>query len=278
MERTLSTAPSRCVGPGDTFRERPRCRWGRDPEVGRCEVTGAGDAQAHAERTDGQKGCERVRDVLQGRVDVLFDQVVRMATMVEGAVGRSMDSLKDRDGTLARAVVEGDDRIDALEVEVEEQCLAILALDHPVASDLRMVTTALKIVTDLERIADYAANVARITLRLEGQELMKPLVDIPRMAEIDRSMLRAAIQAFLHRDVELAYALVRDDDQVDALYNQVFRDLLEQMIADPRTEVVGQATQLIMAARHLERIGDHVINFAEWIIFMVTGERKALNN
>lgn len=217
-------------------------------------------------------------DVLKTRVDALFDQVVRMATMVEDAVGRSMESLKDRDGTLARAVVEGDDRIDALEVEVEEHCLAILALDHPVASDLRMVTTALKIVTDLERIADYAANVARITLRLEGQELMKPLVDIPRMAEIDRSMLRMAIRAFLHRDVELAYALVRDDDQVDALYNQVFRDLLERMIADPRTEVVGQATQLIMAARHLERIGDHVINFAEWIIFMVTGERKALNN
>lgn len=218
-----------------------------------------------------------MRNVLRTKLDALLDEVLRMATLVEDALGRSIRSLVDRDAALARAVIEGDDRIDAMEVEIEEHCLAILALEQPVATDLRVVSTALKIVTDLERIADYASNVAKVTVRLGDEEYLKPLVDIPRMAEVDRQMLRAAIQAFLRRDVELAYALVRDDDEVDALYNQVFRDLLARMIEDPSTDVVNQATQLIMVARHLERIGDHIANFAEWVIFMVSGDRPALN-
>jgi phosphate transport system protein len=215
--------------------------------------------------------------VWETRLLALSDEVLRMATTVEDAVGRAMRSLQDRDPELARAIIEGDERIDAMQVEIEEHCLAILALEHPVASDLRMVTTALKIVTDLERIADYASNIAKVTLRVQGQELLKPLVDIPKMAEIDRQMLRSATQAFLRKDVELAAALIRDDDQVDALYNQVFRDLLERMIANPRQDVLNQATQLILAARYLERIGDHVTNFAEWIYFMVTGDRLVWN-
>lgn len=218
-----------------------------------------------------------MRNVLRTKLDALLDEVLRMATLVEDAVGRSIRSLVDQDAGLARAVIEGDARIDAMEMEIEEHCLAILALEQPVATDLRVVSTALKIVTDLERIADYASNVAKVTVRLADEEYLKPLVDIPRMAEVDRHMLRSAIQAFLRRDVDLAYALVRDDDEVDALYNQVFRDLLARMIEDPSTAVVNQATQLIMVARHLERIGDHVANFAEWVIFMVSGERPALN-
>lgn len=218
-----------------------------------------------------------MRNVLRTKLDALLDEVLRMATLVEDAVGRSIRSLVDQDAGLARAVIEGDARIDAMEMEIEEHCLAILALEQPVATDLRVVSTALKIVTDLERIADYASNVAKVTVRLADEEYLKPLVDIPRMAEVDRHMLRSAIQAFLRRDVDLAYALVRDDDEVDALYNQVFRDLLARMIEDPSTAVVNQATQLIMVARHLERIGDHVANFAEWVIFMVSGDRPALN-
>jgi len=218
-----------------------------------------------------------VRNVLRTKLDALLDEVLRMATLVEEAVGRSIRSLSDRDAQLARAVIEGDDRIDGLGAEIEEHCLAILALEQPVATDLRVVSTALKIVTDLERIGDYASNIARVTVRLGDQQFLKPLVDIPRMAEVDRRMLRAAIQSFVRRDVDMAYALVREDDEVDALYSQVFRDLLAHMIEDPRTEVVNQATQLIMVARHLERIGDHVANFAEWVVFMVSGERPALN-
>ncbi|MCL6595942.1 MAG: phosphate signaling complex protein PhoU [Firmicutes bacterium] len=200
-----------------------------------------------------------------------------MATLVEEAVGKAIRSLVDRDVALARAVIEGDDRIDDLEVEIEEHCLAILALERPVATDLRVVSTALKIVTDLERMGDYASNIAKVTLRLAGEEYIKPLVDIPRMAEVDRQMLRSAIQAFVRRDVDLAYALVRQDDEVDALYNQVFRDLLGYMIEDPSTALVNQATQLIMVARHLERIGDHITSFAEWVVFMVSGQRPNLH-
>jgi phosphate transport system protein len=218
-----------------------------------------------------------VRTMLRDKIEELMDQVLRMGTLVEDAVAASIRALEDRDPVRARAVIEGDAAIDRLELEIEERCLAILALEQPVASDLRTVSTALKIVTDLERIADYAANIARVSLRLEGQPLVKPLVDIPRMAELDRGMLRAAVQAFIHRDAAAAQALVQDDDQVDALYNQVFRELLDVMIKDPSTATINQATQLILVARHLERVGDHVINFAEWIIFMLTGERPHLN-
>jgi phosphate transport system protein len=218
-----------------------------------------------------------LRNVLRTRLDSLLDEVLRMATLVEEAVGKAIRSLVDRDPVLARAVIEGDDRIDDLEVEIEEHCLAILALERPVATDLRVVSTALKIVTDLERMGDYASNIAKVTLRLAGEEYIKPLVDIPRMAEVDRQMLRSAIQAFVRRDVDLAYALVRQDDEVDALYNQVFRDLLGYMIEDPSTALVNQATQLIMVARHLERIGDHITSFAEWVVFMVSGQRPNLH-
>jgi phosphate transport system protein len=215
-----------------------------------------------------------MRNVLRTKLDALLDEVLRMATLVDEAIGKATRSLVERDPTLARAVIEGDERIDTLEVEIEERCLAILALEQPVATDLRVVSTALKIVTDLERMGDYASNVAKVALRLGDEEFIKPLVDIPRMAEIDRRMLRSAVQAFLRRDVELAQSLERQDDEVDALYNQIFRDLLGYMIEDPSTRVVNQATQLIMVARHLERIGDHVTNFADWVVFMVSGERR----
>lgn len=216
-----------------------------------------------------------MRTVLRSKLEELMDEILRMGTLVEDALAQALRSLEGRDSDLARRVIEGDAAIDRLEVQIEERCLGILALEQPVASDLRVVSTALKIVSDLERIADYAANIARVTLRLEDQPLVKPLVDIPRMAELDRGMLRRAIQAFIHRDVAAAWALVPDDDQVDALYNQVFRDLLDFMIRDPGT--INQGTQLILVARHLERVGDHVVNFAEWIIFMLTGERPHLN-
>jgi phosphate transport system protein len=204
-----------------------------------------------------------------------MDEVLRMGTLVENAVSESIQVLETYDPTRARRVIEGDALIDRLEIQIEERCLGILALEQPVASDLRTVSTALKIITDLERIGDYAANIARVSLKLEGQPLVKPLVDIPRMAELDRQMLRAAVQAFIRRDVAAAYALVEDDDQVDGLYNQVFRELLQIMIKDPDT--INQGAQLILVARYLERMGDHVTNFAEWIIFMLTGERPHLN-
>lgn len=203
-------------------------------------------------------------------------ELLRMGTLVEEAIYKAVNSLKDRDVALARSVVAGDDVIDRMQVEIEQRCLQLLALQQPLAGDLRAIGTALKITTDLERMADHSVDIAKITIRLEGQPLIKPLVDIPRMAEIARSMLRDSLNAYVNRDTALALEMIERDHEVDHLYNQIFRELLVVMIEDPKT--IAQATYLLFVAQYLERIGDHATNLGEWIIFMVTGERKDLND
>lgn len=203
-------------------------------------------------------------------------ELLRMGTLVEEAIYKAVNSLKERDVALARGIVEGDDLIDRMQVNIEQNCLQLLALQQPLARDLRAIGTALKITTDLERMADHAVDIAKITVRLEGQPLIKPLVDIPRMAEIARSMLRDSLNAYVNRDTALALEMIERDHEVDHLYNQIFRELLVIMIENPKT--ITQATHLLFVAQYLERIGDHATNLGEWIIFMVTGERKDLND
>lgn len=206
----------------------------------------------------------------------LQQDLLRMGTLVEDTIFRAVNSLKDQDSDLARQVIAEDDRIDQMELDIEQRCLQLLALQQPMARDLRAIGTALKIVTDLERMADLAVAIAKITLRIEGQPFIKPLVDIPRMAEISRSMLRDSLKAFVHRDTGLALEMIERDHEVDHLYNQIFRELLLMMIEDPKK--ITQATYLLFVAKNLERIGDHATNLGEWILYMVTGERKELNN
>ncbi len=217
-----------------------------------------------------------VRRSFHEELQQLIAQLLMMGDMVEQSIAKSIKALKEQDLELARQVVEEDDAIDALELEIEAKCLELIARQQPMAKDLRKIATALKIITDLERIADHACNIAEACLKIGKEPLIKPLVDIPRMADLSRGMLKKALDSYANNDVQLAYEVCRADDEVDSLHNQVFRELLTYMMQDPKN--IQQATHLLFISSYLERIGDYTTNLAEWLIYMVTGERKRLND
>ena len=212
-----------------------------------------------------------VRQSFDQDLESLRQDLVRMGEIVQVAIKDAVDALAKRDKDLARTVMDGDDTIDRMQVEIEDRCISLIARQQPVATDLRILGTGLKITTDLERIGDHAFDIAKILLLIGDEPLIKPLVDIPRMAEIAQKMLKDSLQAYLKLDIELAEQVCRADDRVDELYNQVFRELLTYMLED--TKKIKQATQLIFVARYLERIADHSTNVAEWVIYLATGER-----
>jgi phosphate transport system protein len=212
-----------------------------------------------------------VRQSFDQELESLRQDLVHMGEVVQNAIKNAVDALARRDKLLARAVMDGDDDIDRMQVEIEDQCISLIARQQPVATDLRILGTGLKITTDLERIGDHAFDIAKIVLLIGDEPLIKPLVDIPRMAEISQQMLHDSLQAYLKLDIQLAEKVCRDDDKVDQLYHQVFRELLTYMLEDPKK--INQATQLIFVARYLERIADHSTNVAEWVIYLATGER-----
>ena len=212
-----------------------------------------------------------VRQNFDQDLETLRQDLVRMGEIVQVSIKDAVDALAKRDKDLARRVMEGDDVIDRMQVEIEDRCISLIARQQPVATDLRILGTGLKITTDLERIGDHAFDIAKIVLLIGDEPLIKPLVDIPRMAEISQQMLKDSLQAYLKLDIGLAEKVCNDDDMVDQLYHQVFRELLTYMLADPAK--INQATQLIFVARYLERIADHSTNVAEWVIYLVTGER-----
>ncbi len=197
----------------------------------------------------------------------LRQQLVNMAGLVEEAIGRAIRALVSRDATLARGVIAGDEPINMAEIEIDELCLRFLALHHPEASDLRFVTMAFKINNDLERMGDLAVNIAQRTLDLLKEPLLKPLIDIPRMAELAQAMVKDSLDAFVRHDAELAREICRRDDDVDRLNDQVFRELLTYMLQDPRS--IERAVGLILVGRHLERIADHATNIAEDVVYLV---------
>lgn len=205
------------------------------------------------------------------------NDILQMGQMVITAIERSIQALVDLDMELACQVIQGDDAIDELELLLEERCVVLIARQQPLAKDLRILSTGLKISTDLERIGDHAFDIAKIAKRLGegGNGHSKPLLDIPRMAGLATQMLRDALTAYVNMDVELADKVCQADDEVDALYNQLFRELLTYMLADPA--VINDATQLIFVARYLERVADHTTNIAEWVIYLQTGQRLHKN-
>jgi phosphate transport system protein len=209
------------------------------------------------------------------QLDELQQDVLTMGTMVEQAIFNAVKSLKARDESLAQQVIDGDDTIDDFQVRIEDDCIRLLALQQPMASDLRVISAVLKIANDLERIADHATDVSKVTIRISGQPLIKPLIDIPRMAEITQKMLRISLDAFMRRDDSEVEQLIDCDHEVDGLYHQIFRELLTFMLEDPRT--ISQATHLLFVGRHLERMADYCTNLGEAVYFMVKGERKNLN-
>lgn len=216
------------------------------------------------------------RHAFDRALEELQQDILRMGSLVETAIFNSVKSLASQDVELAEQVIEGDKIIDQMELDIEDKCLKLIATQQPIAGDLRKISTGFKIITDLERMADNSVGVAKVTRRLAGQPLIKPLVDIPRMAELTQKMVKDGLDAYVKADVDLARTLNAKDDEVDHIYAQVFRELLTYMMEDPRT--IGQATHLLFVGRYIERIADHATNIGERVVYLVTGERPDLND
>lgn len=205
----------------------------------------------------------------------LQDDVLILGSMVEMAIERSIQALKNRDVELARAIIADDLKINAKRYETEEKCLEIIATQQPVAGDLRMIIAVLHIAVDLERMGDHAEGIAKIALMLADEPPLKPYIDIPRMAQKATEMMKASLQTFIDRDVDWARRICDEDDEVDALYDQIYRELLTYMLQDPRN--IERATKLTWVGHNLERIADRVTNICERIVYMVTGRLEELN-
>jgi len=203
-------------------------------------------------------------------LEALKGQLLSMASLVEEAIHKSIKALVEREEELAKGVIASDDAINMMEIKIDDFCLKLLALHQPAAIDLRFITSALKINNDLERMGDQAVNIAERTLELLKEPLLKPLIDIPRMAALAQKMVKDSLDAFVRKDTELARDVCRRDDEVDALNDQVLRELLTYMMQDPRT--ITRAVHLLLVGRHLERIADHATNIAEDVIYMVQGK------
>jgi phosphate transport system protein len=209
------------------------------------------------------------RESFAGHMKDLEKDVLGMGQMVITAVHKSVDALKGRNLEDAKKIVADDVHINKRRWEIEEKCINLIALQQPVATDLREIIAVLNIITDLERMGDYAEGIAKIVIMLGGEPLIKPLVDIPRMCEKAVSMLQRSLEAFTRRDAAAAKAICNEDDDVDLLYDQVYRELLTYMIEDPKT--IRKATPLIWAAHNLERIADRVTNICERTVFLAGG-------
>ena len=203
------------------------------------------------------------------------EDMLVMGTMVETAVTRGIQALKDRDVDMARKIITDDVAINDKRYETEEKCLDLIAMQQPLATDLRTIASVLHITVDLERMGDHGEGIAKIAILLADEPPLKPYIDIPRMGEIATSMLRGSIEAFRDRDTAKAREIVNRDDEVDALYDQVYRELLTFMINDPKT--IERATYLIWAAHNLERIADRVTNICERVVYLVEGKIEDLN-
>lgn len=206
------------------------------------------------------------------KMDELNKSLLHMGGLVEEAIAKSIESLKRQDTELAAAIIKEDDLIDNLGIDIEDRCLELIATQQPMAKDLRSVATFFKLVVDLERMADYAVSIARIVCRIGQDPLIKPLVDIPRISLITQKMVKEALDAYVYEDVELALQMMGEDDEVDKLHEQIFRELLTIMMEKPGT--ISQASHLLFVSRYLERIADHAVNIGEEVVFLVTGSRK----
>ena len=212
--------------------------------------------------------AERVVRHFQEELEHLKTRLLEMGGLAEEQVRVAIKGLVERDSTLIDRAITGDEPINAIHIEIDNRCFTLLALYQPMAADLRTIVAAVKINTDLERVGDLAVNIAEAARRYVQRPPVKKLIDIPRMAGIAQAMLRDALDAFVRRDTELAQRVLNEDDKLDALKTQMFRELLTYMLQDPTT--IEPALELILVSRHLERIGDHATNIAEDVIFIVS--------
>src|SRR3954453_5116451 len=213
-----------------------------------------------------------VRSSFERQLSEVEEDMLVMAGMVERAIERSIEALKNRDIELARVVIIEDIEINKKRYDTEERCLELLATQQPMAHDLRTIVAVLHVIVDLERMGDHAEGNAKLAIMLADEPPLKPYIDIPRMAEIAIQMLRASIDAFKRRDVDLARSICDRDDDVDALYDQVYRELITYMLNDPKT--IERATHVTWIAHNLERIADRVTNICERVVYMVQGKNE----
>ncbi len=215
------------------------------------------------------------RTTFERHLSEIEEDMLVLAGMVERAIDRSIEALKNRDIELARVVIVEDTDINRKRYETEEKCLELLATQQPMARDLRTIVAVLHVIVDLERMGDHAEGIAKVAIMLADEPPLKPYIDIPRMAEVAVRMLRGGIEAFKLRDVEMARQVCDQDDEVDALYDQVYRELITFMINDPKT--IERATHITWIAHNLERIADRVTNIGERVVYMVQGTYEELN-
>jgi phosphate transport system protein len=216
-----------------------------------------------------------MRESFKKHIQELNNDVVDMSEMVINATSRSVKALGDQDIEGAKRIIKDDLLINNKRWEIEEKCINLIALQQPVATDLREIIAVLNIITELERMGDYAEGIAKIAVMLSGEPLIRPLIFMPEMAEKANSMLKRSVQALVNRDAKTANAICNEDDDVDKLYDEAYHDLLMRMIKDPT--LVSKATPLIWAAHNLERIADRVTNICERIIFLATGSMPQVN-
>ena len=216
-----------------------------------------------------------IRTGFHKRLREIQNDVLAMGNMVEKATSRAVEALKERDLAKAEEVIANDVKVNGKRFNIEEECVQLIATQQPMASDLRALMCVLNIITEIERIGDHAEGIAKIVVLIGDEPPLKPLIDIPRMAEKTNDMLRRSLDALIHRDADLARQIVTEDDEVDNLYDQVFRELLTFMAEDPRT--ITRATRLIWVAHNLERSADRVTNICERVVYMVTGKMEELD-
>lgn len=208
-------------------------------------------------------------------LESLHDDLLRMGSIVEKQIYQCIEALIKQDEKLSEQIIKNDDLVDNLQKEIEDKCIKLIAKEQPLATDLRIIFTTTKLVTDLERMADYAVDIAKITIRLKNEKFIKELVDIPKMGKIVNEMIRKGLDAYVTADEKMAYDVCKMDDQIDGLYKSIFTEMLNLMIKNSAN--INQITQLLFVCKYLERVGDHVTNICEWTIYLVTGELKDLN-
>ena len=217
-----------------------------------------------------------MRTTFHKRLREIQDDILVMGSMVSKAIIRSVEALKSRDIKAANQIIADDQGINRKRFEIEESCIELIATQQPMATDLRTITAILNITTELERIGDYAVGIARIVILIGNEPLLKPLVDIPLMAKKMVDMLDRCLQAFINRDAEAAKKIAREDDEIDNLYDQIFRELLSIMAEDPKT--ITRATRLMWTAHNLERAADRVTNICERVVYIVTGKMEEIGS
>jgi phosphate transport system protein len=215
-----------------------------------------------------------IRTNYHKRLRLIQDDILAMGSMVEKAITNSVEALKNRDLEMARQIIIEDQKVNRKRFEIEDKCTQLIATQQPMAGDLRAIICVLNIITEIERIGDYAEGIARIVIEIGNEPPLKPLIDIPRMAEKVVDMLHRSLDSLVNRDADAAKQLANEDDEVDNLYEQVFRELLTFMIEDPKT--ITRATRLIWVAHDLERSADRVTNICERVVYLVTGKMEEI--